>query len=118
DIFSTVIFMLALAKAYFELRLPGRCEIKPQGHQCEPLLLGPAHELIDLPAMQEQLARAQWVVIHDVAVTIRTDVAVVQDYLGPVHPGETVPQVDKTFTNGFDFGALQRHARLVALLNV
>ena len=68
--------------------------------------------------MQEQLARPQRVVIHDIAVTVRADVAVVQDHLGPVHPGETVPQVDKTFTNGFDFGALQRHARLVPFLDV
>jgi len=118
DVLAPVVFVFAFAQSDFELRLPRRREIKPQGDQCQPLLLGPAHELIDLPAMQEQLSRAQRVVIHDVAVTVGANVAVVQNHLGPVHPGETVPQVDKTFTNGFDFGALQRHARLVALLNV
>src|SRR5438093_8671668 len=99
NIFSAVIFVLALAKAYFELRLPGRCEIQPERHQRQPLLLGPAHELIDLPAMQKQLARAQRVVIRDVAVAVRADVAVVQEHLGPVHARETVPQVYKTLPN-------------------
>src|SRR5438105_5876259 len=73
DVLAAVIFVLALAKADFELRLPRRREIKPQGHQCQTLLLSPTHKLIDLPAMQEQLARPQRVVIHDIAVTVRAD---------------------------------------------
>lgn len=56
----------------------------------EPLLLRLAEKLIDLLAVEEQLPGTERLVIHDVAVTVGADVAVVEKDLTFPHAGVTI----------------------------
>ena len=84
--------MLLLAFGQPELNLgktPFR-EIDAERDKREPLLLGLAQELIDLLAMEQQFTSPERFVIHDVAVAVGTDVAVVKKRLAAFHTGVTI----------------------------
>src|SRR5487761_1672040 len=49
-------------------------EIQPQRHERETLLLGLGHQLLDLIAMEQQLARPRRLVVEAVALCIGSDV--------------------------------------------
>src|SRR5438552_3142233 len=62
-------------------------------------------------------ARAQRIVVHDVAVAVRADVAVMEHHLAAVHAGEAVPEVGPPLAQRLDLRALERDPRLELLLD-
>ena len=67
--------------------------------------------------MQQELARAQRVVIVDVPLLVRTDVEVVQPRLPVLHPGVGVLEVRPAGAQRLHLGPGQRQARLVGFLD-
>jgi hypothetical protein len=92
-------------------------EIDAEGDERESLLLRLAKELIDLLAVEEQFPSTERLVIHDVAVAIGTDVAVVEKDLTALHAGVAILQVHAPLSQGFDLRTLEHDARLELLFN-
>ena len=80
----------AARQADLDLGFSLRTEVNAEGHDRESLLLRLAQELADFFAMEQQLARPQRIVVHDIAVAIRRDVAIVQNHFLMIHTGITV----------------------------
>ena len=55
--------------------------------------------------------------VHDVAVAVRADVAVVENHLILVHAGETVLEIHSPFAHRLYLGPLQNHASFESLVN-
>ena len=91
DRLSAIILFFAFGQRDLNLGLSPRTEINAERYDRESLLLRLAQELADFFAMEEQLAWAQRVVVHDIAVAIRRDMAIVQNHLLMIHAGITVP---------------------------
>lgn len=56
-------------------------KIDSEGDQRESLLLSFAEKLVDLLSMKEQFAGPDRIMVHNVAVTIGTDVAMMEKHL-------------------------------------
>jgi hypothetical protein len=82
--------LLAFGQPEFDLGKAPLGEIDAEGDEREALLLRLAKELIDLLAVEKQFPSTEWLVIHDVAVAIGTDVAVVEKDLAALHAGVTI----------------------------
>jgi len=74
-------------------------EVEPRRDEGEALLLGQPFELADLGAMQQQLAGAQRLVIHRVAMRERADVCVQQKALAVFEQAVSVLEVRLPFAN-------------------
>jgi len=62
-------------------------EVHPCRHHCDPLLAHGIPQLTDLFTMQEQLARAAWVVVEELAgLFVRGDVGVYQPGFLAIYP--------------------------------
>lgn len=81
---------LALGQSELNLGKTSLGEIDAERDKCKPLLLRLAQKFIDFLAVEEQFPRAKGLVVHDVAVTVRTDVAMVEKNLAALHAGVTV----------------------------
>ena len=81
---------LAFGHPQFDLGQAPRGEIDAERDEREPLLLRLAEELIDLLAVEKQFPSTERLVIHDVAVAVGTDVAVVEKDLTTLHAGVTI----------------------------
>ena len=90
DAFPSVMQLLAFGQPEFDLGKAPLGEVDAERDEREPLLLRLAKELIDLLAVEKQLPSAERLVIHDVAVAVRTDVAVVEKDLSALHAGVTI----------------------------
>ena len=82
--------LLAFGQPEFDLGKATLGEIDAERDEREPLLLRLGKEFIDLFAVEEQFPGTERLVIHDVAVAIRTDVAVVEKDLALPHAGVTI----------------------------
>ena len=82
--------LLAFGQPEFDLGKAPLGEIDAERDERETLLLRLAEELIDLLAVEEQFPSAERFVIHDVAVAVGTDVAVVEKDLTGFHAGVTI----------------------------
>ena len=82
--------LLAFGQPEFYLGKAPLGEIDAERDEREPLLFRLAEELIDLLAVEEQFPRTERLVIHDVAVAVGADVAVVEKDLTFPHAGVTI----------------------------
>ena len=82
--------LLAFGQSEFNFGKASLGKIDAERDEREPLLLRLAEKLIDLLAMEEQLPGAEGLVIHDVAVTVGADVAVVEKDLTVPHAGVAI----------------------------
>ena len=82
--------LLAFSQPEFDLGKAPLGEIDAEWDEREPLLLRLAEELIDLLAVEEQFPSTERFVIHDVAVAVGADVAVVEKDLAVLHAGVTI----------------------------
>ena len=82
--------LLAFGQSKFNLREAPLGEIDAERDEREPLLLRLAEKLIDLLTVEEQFSGAERLVVHDVAVAIGTDVAVVEKDLSVPHASVTI----------------------------
>ena len=85
-----IILFLAFGQRDLNLGPSPSTEVNAEGHDRESLLLRLAQQLADFLAMEEQLAWPQRIMVHDIAVAIRRDVAIVQKHLLMIHTGITV----------------------------
>jgi len=109
--------LLTFGQSKFYLGKTPLGEIDAERDEREPLLLRLPEQLNDLLAVEEQFPRSEGVVIHDVAVAVGTDVAVVEEGLSALHTGVTVLEVHAAFSDGFDLGPLEHDARLELFFN-
>jgi hypothetical protein len=90
DGFPAVMLLLAFGQPEFDLGMAPLGEIDAERDEREPLLLRLAEELIDLLAVEEQFPSTERLVIHDVAVAVGADVAVMEKDLTALHAGVTI----------------------------
>ena len=115
--FPAVMLLLAFGQPEFNLRKTSFGEINAERNEREPLLLRLAEEFIDLLAMEEQFPRTERLMIHDVAVAIGTDVAMVKKRLAALYAGVTVLEIHPSLSKGFHLRTLEHNACLELLLN-
>ena len=82
--------LLALGQPEFDLGKAPLGEIDAERDKREPLLLGLAQKLIDLLTVEQQFPSTERFVIHDVAVAVGTDVAVMKKCLAAFYAGVTI----------------------------
>ena len=82
--------LLAFGQPEFNFGKAPVGKIDAEWDKGEPLLLRLGEKLIDLFAMEEQLPGTERLVIHDVAVAVGTNVAVVEKDLAALHAGVTI----------------------------
>ena len=82
--------LLALGQPKLNLGKTPFREIDAERDKREPLLLGLAQELIDLLAVEQEFTSTERFVIHDVAVAVGADVAMVKKRLAAFHAGITI----------------------------
>src|SRR5690606_24459957 len=111
--------VLLLAAGHAQLHLdPRALEVDPQRDQRVAPLPHPARPVVDLPAVQQQLAPSGGLVVPAVAVLVGRDVHVVEPDLTALHPGVGVGQVDAARPGRLGLGARQGDARLHRFLDV
>src|SRR4029077_16952903 len=93
-------------------------EIEPQRHERQALLGHARGELVDLPAVSEQLAVARGLVIRAIPLRVGLDRAAHEPQLPPALLRERLAQRDLAGAQRLDLGARERDARLEALENV
>ena len=101
---------LAFGQPEFDFGMAPLGEIDAERDERETLLLRLAKELIDLLAVEEEFSSTERLVIHDVAVAVRTDVTIEQPDFSVLHKTVAVLEVDLPFANRLDLGTLQHHA--------
>lgn len=117
DGLPSVMLLLAFGQPELDLCKASLGEINAERDEREPLLLRLAKEFIDLLTVEEQFPRTEWLVIHDVAVAVGTDVAVVKKGLAVLYAGITILEVHPPISQGFDLRTLKHDARLKFLFN-
>jgi len=103
--------LLAFGQPEFDLGKTPLGEIDAERDEREPLLLRLAEEFNDFLAVEKQFPGAERFVIHDVAVAVGTDVAMVEKDLPVPHAGVTILQVHAPISQGLDLRALEHDAR-------
>ena len=115
-VLALVVELFALAET--DLHLDAAVlEIQADGDQRIAGLLDDAVETSDLLFVHEQLAHAHRVAVEDVALLIGRDVHAVDKDFALVDRAPAVLEVDPALTDGFDLGAEQLDACLVALFD-
>src|SRR6185312_3745348 len=115
---ALVMFLLAASQADLDLDLVA-LPVHGGGHQSVALALDGTDQLVDLLAMQQQLARAPILGDHVRGrADQRRDRAADQEDLVLQDHGITVAKVDPPRTQRLQLPALQRHASLEALVDV
>lgn len=109
--------LLAFGQPEFDLGKTPLGEIDAERDEREPLLLCLAEELMNLLTVEKQFPGTERFVIHDVAVAVGTDMAVVEKDLAVLHAGITILQVHAPIAQGFDLRTLEHDARLELLFN-
>ena len=82
--------LFAFGQPKLNLRKAPLGEIDAERDEGESLLLRLAEKLVDFLAVEEQFSGAERLVVHDVAVAIGTDVAVVEKDLSVPHASVTI----------------------------
>lgn len=79
--------LLSLGQAEFDLGKAPLGEVDAKRDKREPLLLCLAEELVDLLAVEEQFSSTERLVIHDVAMAVGTNVAMMEKDLALLYAG-------------------------------
>ena len=87
-------------------------EIDAEGDERQPLLLRPAKELIDLLPVEEQFPGTERFVIHDIAMAVWTDVAMVEKHLAVPHAGIAIHQVHTPLSQRLDLRTMEHDPSL------
>src|SRR5271165_1009417 len=87
-------------------------EVHACGNEGEALLLGLANQLVQLATVNQQLARAQRLMIEDVAMLIDTNVRVDEPEFAILHQSISVFQVGAPAANGLHLRATQSNSGL------
>src|SRR5258706_11474102 len=111
-----VVLPLAARQPDLDLRSIAR-EINAQWDERVALLSHLADEARDLLPMQQQLARAHRLVVHEVALRVRRDVHVLQPCLIAVDSHESVAQVASALADRLHLRACQHHAGFELLID-
>ena len=82
--------LLAFGQPEFDLGKASLGEIDTERNERESLLLRLAEEFIDLLTVEEQFPSTERFVIHDVAMAIRTDMAMVEKGFAALNAGITI----------------------------
>ena len=85
DRFPTIILLLALGKAKLDLGLATFGEVDAKRHKRQPFLLRLAEQLIDLLFMEQQLAGSERVMVHQIAMAIGADMAMIEEDFAVFH---------------------------------
>src|SRR5204863_1306623 len=94
-----------------DLRLhPSALEVKAQRHNRQPLLDDLSLELVDFPAVEQELSLPFGFVILAIAVGVRRDMDADQPRLAPVDVHVAVLQIHLGFAQGLHLGAGQSDA--------
>src|SRR5579875_3621623 len=93
-------------------------EVDPGRHEREPPLLGAADEPLDLPAVEQELARALGVVVGARRRPVGRDVDPVEPHLAVPDGGVGVLELGAAVAQRLDLGALEHDAALEALEQV
>src|SRR5207253_9652670 len=86
-------------------------EVNAQRDERVTLLLHLADQARDLLAVQQELARTQRVMVHDIALSIRRDVNVLQPRLAVVDSHETIAKVGPSVPDRLHLRPGQHHLR-------
>ena len=82
--------LLAFGQPEFDLGKASPGEIDTERNECESLLLRLAEELIDFFSVEEQFPSAKRFVIHEVAMAVGTDMAMVEKGFAALYAGITI----------------------------
>ena len=93
-------------------------EVQRQRDEREPLLAHLRLDLVDLGAVQQQLAPAADLVVGPGPLGVRRDVHLVQEHLTVLDLGEAVDERRPAGAQRLDLGALEDDAGLVGVLDV
>ena len=85
--FPAVMLLLPFGQPELDLGQATLGKIDPERDEREPLLLRLAEELVDLLAMEEQFPGTERLVIHDVAMAVGTNVAMMEKDLALLYAG-------------------------------
>src|SRR5205814_8176003 len=102
-----VMELLAACQAELDLGPPTVADVQAERHDGLALPRCPAQQLVDLGAVQEELARPLRLVIQAVAALERGDVGSDQPRLAALHARVRVGEVDLASTNRLDLRAGQ-----------
>src|SRR5579884_3962964 len=98
---------------------PAVLEVEGEGDEGQRLLLGTTGQLVDLPAVQEQLAGPVRIVAAEtLGEGVGGDMDPVQPHLAVLDPGVGIPQRHQPVAEGLDLAALQGDAALDGLEDV
>src|SRR5712692_200622 len=114
DRLALVVLLLAFREADGHLHA-AVLEVHADRHQRHPLLDGPANELPDFVAVQQQLAAAQRLVLGVAAMAVRADVHVVDEHFAVLDAGEAVAQVHAALADRLHLGPEQNQPGLERL---
>lgn len=78
DGFAAIVLLFAFGQSQLHLRVTAFGKVNAERNQRETLELGFPDQFVDFLAMQQQLPFAKRIMIHQVAVRIGTDVAMVE----------------------------------------
>jgi len=106
--------LFALGEGYLALDA-AVLEVELDGDEGVALLGGEDFQLFDLALVEEELARAEALVVHGVAVREGADVGVEEEALAVFEEAVGVFEVGFAFADGLDLGAAEGDARLEAV---
>ena len=90
DGLPSVMLLLAFGQPEFDLGKASLGEIDTERNERESLLLRLAEEFIDFLSMEEQFPSTKRFVIHEVAMAIGTDMAMVEKDFAALYAGITI----------------------------
>jgi len=82
--------LLAFGQPEFNLGKTTLGKIDAERNECESLLLSLAEEFIDLLTVEEQFPSTERFMIHEVAIAIGTDMAMVEKNFAALYAGITI----------------------------
>ena len=104
DGITAIMLFLAFGQSQFDLGLAPIRKIDAERDQREALLLCFPQELVDLLSMQEQFAGPDRVMVHNIAVAVGTDMAMMKKNFPILHTGIAVLEIHAPIAKRLDLG--------------
>lgn len=117
DGLAAVVLLFALGEGQLYFRMAAFRKIDAEGDESEPLELGFPDQFIDLLAMQQELPFTEGIMIHQIAMRVGADVAMVQVHFAVIDRRITVLKVHAALAQRFHLGSTQDHTRLKLLFD-
>ena len=115
DRFSFLIFSFTFNKTYLNFYFSS-FKIYLKRNKSKTFLAQLSPDLIDLFPVEKQFSCSHRVMVLDIAMTVRADMAIKQKNLGPLYDGITVFKVSPALSQGFYLCAKQGDTGLIGLL--